>query len=108
MAPVLPFSVTPAFHALATHRATDAMYVALLLLILLTQEGNNVTQRYSVTQTLSDYVNSVEGDGGILYEDIKTMKDFGVWLETGFYGNFDLDFSDGTATWKMKTYNVVC
>jgi len=87
--------------------ANHAMYLTLLLVILLCQEGSNVTNRYSVTQTLQDYVLNVEGDSGN-FEDIKTMDDFGQWMQTGFLAGFDFTGNrlDGVV-WKMKTYNSI-
>ena len=88
------------------HTGIDALYLSVLLLILLTQEGSNVTDRFAITQTLQDYVVNVEGDGGT-FEDINTMNDFGTWLYTGFFAGFDSAGSRGGLTWKMKTYNTV-
>ena len=54
------------------HICTDATYLTLLLVILLCQEGNNVTNRYSVTQTLQDYVLNVESRGSHTHAHMHT------------------------------------
>ena len=92
-----------------------ALYLFFLLVILQTQEGNNVTTRYSLAQTLQDYVRSVEGENGMRFDEVQTLQDFGSWVETGFFANFNFEVARGvdgggggpTVTWSMKTYNKV-
>ena len=87
------------------------LYMILLAFVLTSQSGggtSSTADRYELVATISDHINNIEAEGGLQFENLGTLDEFGLWVKTGFLAAENMNFrmtENGVSQAWFKTYN---
>ena len=87
------------------------LYMILLAFVLTSQSGggnSSTADRYELVATISDHINNIEAEGGLQFENLGTLDEFGLWVKTGLLAAENMNFrttEDGVSQAWFKTYN---